>query len=116
MSRQLSPWSRPTSTKSSYENRIGKLTSSERLYVSALAHLGDGPQRVGAIANLLRRSTTSLSPLRDDTMRSAVIYSPRRGYVDFTAPHCATFVTPQLSLPTHRRVVEPGLYRSMARL
>jgi hypothetical protein len=75
-----------------YENWIGKLTSTERLYVSALAHLGDGPQQVGAIAELLGRTTTSLSPLRDDLMRSAVIYSPRRGYVDFTVPHCARFV------------------------
>jgi hypothetical protein len=75
-----------------YENRVGKLTSTERLYVSALAHLGDGPQQVGAIANLLGRTTTSLSPLRDELMRSAVIYSPRRGYIDFTVPHCARFV------------------------
>jgi hypothetical protein len=75
-----------------FENRIGKLTSTERLYVSALAHLGDGPQQVGAIADLLGRSTTSLSPLRDDLMRGAVIYAPRRGYVDFTVPHCARFV------------------------
>jgi len=34
----------------------------------------------------------SLSPLRDDLMRSAIIYSPRRGYLDFTVPHCARFV------------------------
>jgi hypothetical protein len=75
-----------------YENRIGKLTSAARLYVSAMAHLGDGPQRVGTIADLLGRTTTSLSPLRDDLMRSAIIYSPRRGYIDFTVPHCARFV------------------------
>jgi hypothetical protein len=75
-----------------YENRIGKLTGAERRYVSALAQLGDGPQQVGAIAGLLGRTTTSLSPLRDDLMRSAVIYSPRRGHVDFTVPHCARFV------------------------
>jgi hypothetical protein len=75
-----------------YENRIGKLTGIERLDVSGLAHLGDGPQRVGAIADLLARTTTSLSPVRDNLMRSAVIYSPRRGYVDFTVPHCAKFV------------------------
>ena len=75
-----------------YENRIGKLTASERLYVSAVAHLGDGPQRVGAIADLLGRTTTSLSPVRDELMRSAIIYSPRRGYVDFTVPHCARFL------------------------
>jgi hypothetical protein len=75
-----------------YENRIGKLTASERLYVSALAHLGNGPQQVGAIADLLGRATTSLSPVRDDLMRSAVVYSPCRGYLDFTVPHCAKFV------------------------
>ncbi|MBV8430139.1 MAG: hypothetical protein JO244_03190 [Solirubrobacterales bacterium] len=75
-----------------YENRMGKLTSAERLYVSALAHLGDGPQRVGAVADLLGRPTTSLSPVRDDLMRSAVVYSPRRGYLDFTVPHCARFL------------------------
>jgi hypothetical protein len=45
-----------------YENRIGKLTAGERLYVSALAHLGDGPQQTRAIADLLARTTTSLSP------------------------------------------------------
>lgn len=75
-----------------YENRIGKLTPSERRYVSALAQLGDGPQQVSAIADLLGRTTTSLSPLRDDLMRGATIYSPRRGHVDFTVPHCARFV------------------------
>ncbi|HZE04479.1 MAG TPA: hypothetical protein VE127_04595, partial [Solirubrobacteraceae bacterium] len=75
-----------------YENRVGKLTSAERLYASALAHLGDGPQPIREIASLMGRTTTSLSPLRDDLMRSAVIYSARRGYVDFTVPHSARFV------------------------
>jgi hypothetical protein len=75
-----------------HENRIGKLTDAERLYVSAIAHLGDGPQAVGAVAKLLGRTTTSLSPVRDELMRSAVIYAPSRGYVDFTVPQCASFV------------------------
>jgi hypothetical protein len=30
--------------------------------------------------------------VRDDLMRSAVIYSPRRGYLDFTVPRFARFV------------------------
>ena len=75
-----------------YENRIGKLTDAERLYASAVAHLGDGPQRVRDVAELMGRSTTSLSPVRDELMRAAVIYAPRRGFVDFTVPHCARFV------------------------
>ena len=28
----------------------------------------------------------------DDLMRSGVIYSPRRGYLDFTVPQCSKFV------------------------
>lgn len=75
-----------------YENRIGRLTDAGRTYVSAVAHLGDGPQRVRDIAELMGRTTTSLSPVRDELMRTAVIYAPRRGYVDFTVPHCAQFV------------------------
>jgi AAA ATPase-like protein len=75
-----------------YENRIGKLTETERLYVAAMADLGDGPQPVGSVADLLGRKTTSLSPVREALMRSAVIFAPRRGYVDFTVPHCARFV------------------------
>jgi hypothetical protein len=75
-----------------YENRIGKLTETERLYVAAMADLGDGPRPVGSVADLLGRKTTSLSPVREALMRSAVIFAPRRGYVDFTVPHCARFV------------------------
>jgi hypothetical protein len=75
-----------------YENRMGRLTDAERLYASALARLGDGPQRVRDIADLMGRTTTSLSPVRDDLMRGAVIYAPKRGFVDFTVPHCARFV------------------------
>jgi hypothetical protein len=75
-----------------YENRIGRLTDAERLYASALARLGDGPQRVRDVADLMGRTTTSLSPVRDELMRMAVIYAPQRGFVDFTVPHCARFV------------------------
>jgi hypothetical protein len=75
-----------------YENRIGKLTDAERQYVSAIAHLGDGPQRVADIAALMERTTNSLSPVRDELLKSAVIYAPSRGFVDFTVPHCADFV------------------------
>ena len=60
--------------------------------MSTAAQLGNGPEQIGAIAALLGRATTSLSPVRNDLMRSAVIYSPRRGYVDFTVPYCASLL------------------------
>ena len=75
-----------------FEPRIGRLAASERSYVSAMAELGDGPQQTSAIAGRLGRTIGSVSPLRDALIGSAVIYAPRRGYVDFTVPHCASFV------------------------
>lgn len=78
--------------ESFFEPRIGRLAPSERAYASALADLGDGPQRTSAIAARLGRTIGSVSPLRDALIESAVIYAPRRGFVDFTVPHCAPFV------------------------
>lgn len=78
--------------ESFFEGRIGRLTDAERAYVSAMAELGDGPQETGAIARLLRRKPASLSTIREDLMRNAVIYAPRRGQVDFIVPHCAAFI------------------------
>jgi hypothetical protein len=78
--------------ESFFEGRIGRLTAAERAYVGAIAALGDGPQESGEVAKMLGRKPTSLSMVRDELMRSAVIYSPRRGQLDFTVPHCAAFV------------------------
>lgn len=78
--------------ESFFEGRIGRLTDAEVAYVSAMATLGDGPQETGQVAKLLQRKPTSLSPIRDELMRDAVIYAPRRGQVDFTVPHCAAFI------------------------
>lgn len=75
-----------------FEPRIGRLAESERSYVSAMADLGDGPQQSSAIATRLGRTVGSVSPMRDALINSAVVYAPRRGYVDFTVPHCAAFV------------------------
>lgn len=78
--------------ESFFEGRLGRLTDTERAYVRAMATLGDGPQESSQVAKLLQRKATSLSPVRDELMRNAVIYAPRRGQVDFTVPHCAAFV------------------------
>jgi AAA ATPase domain len=75
-----------------FEPRIARLAASERAYVSAMADLGDGPQQTSAVARRLGRTIGSVSPVRDALIGSAVIYAPRRGYVDFTVPHCGSFV------------------------
>ncbi len=78
--------------ESFFEGRIGRLSDVERAYVVALASLGDEPQRSSRVAELLQRKPTSLSPVRDALLQSAVIYAPKRGLLAFTVPHCADFV------------------------
>jgi len=57
-----------------------------------MAALGDGAQSTTAVANALSRSPSSLTRMRDELLRSSIIYAPSRGQVDFTVPHCAVFV------------------------
>lgn len=75
-----------------FEPRISHLTNSEQAYVSAIADLGDGPQQTAAVAKRLGRTQGAVSTVRESLIESAVIYSPERGAVDFTVPHCAAFV------------------------
>jgi hypothetical protein len=75
-----------------FEPRIGRLGEAERGYVRAMASLGDGPQKSADVATRMGRTVNSVSPLRDGLISSAVIFAPSRGYVDFTVPHCASFV------------------------
>jgi hypothetical protein len=75
-----------------FEGRIGRLTDAEKLYVAAMADLGDGPQPSAAVAARLGRTPKSVSPLRDALISGAIIYAPRHGLIDFTVPHCGAFI------------------------
>lgn len=88
--------------ESFFEGRVGRLTRTERAYAGAMAALGDGPQQSSRVAELLGRKQTSLSTVRDDLMRNAVIYAPQRGLVDFTVPHCAAYVRRRYPLDQQR--------------
>jgi len=85
-----------------FEGRIGRLTDAEKLYASAMADLGDGPQPSGAVAARLGRTPKSVSPQRDALITGAVIYAPRHGLIDFTVPHCGAFIRRRYPLaPRH---------------
>jgi hypothetical protein len=75
-----------------FEGRIGRLTDAEKLYVAAMADLGDGPRSSAAVAARLGRTPKSVSPQRDALIGNAVIYAPSHGLVDFTVPHCGAFI------------------------
>ena len=75
-----------------FSQRIGKLPDGERRYLSAMAALGDGPQRSGEIAAFLGKRPEELSAIRDRLIKASLIYSPARGELDFTVPMCADHV------------------------
>lgn len=75
-----------------FSQRIGKLPSSERRYMSALAALGDGPQRSADVASSLGKTLREVSSLRDRLIKAGLLYAPKRGEVDFTVPLCADYI------------------------
>lgn len=84
-----------------FEGRIGRLTDAEKLYVTAMADLGDGPQSSAAVARRLGRTPKSISPQRDALIGNAVIYAPQHGLVDFTVPHCGAFIRRRYPIAPH---------------
>jgi hypothetical protein len=75
-----------------FSQRIGKLPDGERRYISAIAALGDGPQRSGDVAASVGRSQRDLSGVRDRLIKAGLLYAPRRGEVAFTVPMCADHI------------------------
>ena len=72
--------------ESFFRVRFDRLTPSERRYLRAMAELGPGPHRSGAIAEVLGREVTSLGPTRNQLIGKGMIWSPSHGDTAFTVP------------------------------
>jgi hypothetical protein len=66
--------------------RSGRTSDPERAYLRAMAELGPGPVRTAAVAELLGKRPTGLTPTREALIKKALCYSPRWGEIDFTVP------------------------------
>lgn len=66
--------------------RFDRLTPREQDYLRAMAALGAGPHRSGAIADALGRSVESTGPLRSGLIRKGMVWSPAHGETAFTVP------------------------------
>jgi hypothetical protein len=68
-------------------------TDAEQRYLIAIAHLGDGPYRsLDAAAAAGYESIGSASYLRDGLIEKELLWSPRRGFIDFTVPRFAQYL------------------------
>jgi AAA ATPase-like protein len=67
--------------------RFNRATVAERRYLAAIAELGDGPQHTAEVSAMLGVDQRGTALARQNLIDiKGLIYSPRRGYVDFTAP------------------------------
>lgn len=66
--------------------RFDRLTPNEKNFLRAVAELGPGAHRTGAIADVLGVKVTSLGPVRAKLMKKGMIYSPAHGDMAFTVP------------------------------
>jgi len=76
-----------------YEVRVQRATPAERRYMRAMAEIGSGPYRSGAVANKLGKSPAALSQLRDRLIGKGLIYATEDfGHLDFSVPRFDEFM------------------------
>ena len=66
--------------------RFDRLTPGEKVYLRAMAELGEGPHRSGDVADVLNKNVNQLAPARSKLIEKGMIYSPNHGETAFTVP------------------------------
>lgn len=72
--------------------RFDRLTPGEKRFLRVIAELGEGNQRMGAVADLLGVKIGSQGPIRAKLIRKGMIYSPGHGDIAFTVPLFSDFM------------------------
>lgn len=76
-----------------YGTRFELATDAEQRYLAAMASLGAAPYSTAEVARAWgAENQRQTSPHRDSLIQKGLIWSPRRGYVDFTVPRFAEFL------------------------
>lgn len=72
--------------KNFFRVRFDRLTPREQDYLRAMAELGPGPHRSGAVAEALGSTVENMGPLRSGLIKKGMIWSPAHGDTAFTVP------------------------------
>lgn len=73
--------------------RLNRMTKGELEYCSAMASLGEkGPYKTSDIARVMGKKASALGVVRSSLIANGMIFSPTRGYVEFTVPLFASFI------------------------
>ena len=80
-------------TRTFYGTRFDLASDAEQRYLAAMASLGPAPYATAAVARAWGADNQrQTSPHRDSLIQKGLIWSPRRGQVDFTVPLFAEFL------------------------
>jgi hypothetical protein len=105
--------------RSLYEVRAQRATPAERQYMRAMAELGSGPYRSGAVGKKLGKSAAALSQLRDRLITKGLIYATEDfGHLDFSVPRFDEFMRrymPYKQPPKPRTATKPRASRATTR-
>ncbi len=78
---------RDTLASSFFGTRFEMATDTEQQVLAAMASLGPGPYRIGEVANTFGASDQrGISAYRESLISKDLLWSPRRGMIDFTVP------------------------------
>ena len=79
--------------RSFFAPRFQLATDAEQRYLAAMASLGDPPYRSSEVAQRYgAKDQRGVSVHRDSLIQKGLIWSPRRGQLDFTVPLFAEFL------------------------
>lgn len=95
--------------KNFFRVRFDRLTPREQDYLRAMADLGPGPHRSGAVADVLRVPVEKCGPLRSGLIRKGMIWSPAHGDTAFTVPMFDEFM--RRVIPSFSPAGRPGKRR-----
>ncbi len=89
--------------RSFFGTRFQMATDAEQRYLAAMAACGDPPYRVGQVATHYgARDQRGVSVHRDALIQKGLVWSPRRGQVDFTVPLFAEYLRESLRVGAPR--------------
>ncbi len=83
---------RITLDRNFFRVRFDRLTPREQNDLHAMAQLGPGTHRSGAIAEQMQLRVERTGPLRSGLIRKGIIWSPSHGMTAFTVPMFDTFM------------------------
>jgi len=75
-----------------FKDRFESATDAEQRYLAVMAQLSGAPYRTAEIANAGYARPSSASEPRAALLKKDLIWSPRRGFVDFTVPQFAEYI------------------------